>query len=83
MRNPTPVMIVGRLAVDRSYQIIGIGSGMLKDALARVLQASKIVGARAMIVHAIDTNAVSFYTQFGFARFEDSEARIAKSAAVF
>lgn len=67
--NPTPVMIVGRLAVDRQYGNRGIGSGMLKDGLNRILQASKIVGAKAAIVHAIDDDAISFYTHFGFQSF--------------
>jgi GNAT superfamily N-acetyltransferase len=67
--NPTPVMVIGRLAVDRAYQGRGMGKGLLKDALSRTLQASKVVGARALIVHAIDAEAVPFYSGFGFHQF--------------
>jgi GNAT superfamily N-acetyltransferase len=67
--NPTPVMVLGRLAVDRQFHGRGIGSGMLKDALRRILQASGIVGARAVIVHAIDDAAVPFYAGYSFKSF--------------
>ena len=44
----------------------GIGAVLLKDALLRTLQASEITGLRAMIVHAKDDAAKSFYEKFGF-----------------
>lgn len=64
-----PVMIVGRLAVDERSKGKGIGSGMLRDAFRRVLQASGVVGCRAILVHATDQAAVDFYTGHGFAEF--------------
>ncbi|MGA7674651.1 MAG: GNAT family N-acetyltransferase [Rhizomicrobium sp.] len=69
MPDPTPVMVLGRLAVDKEFQGRGIGKDMLRDALLRVLAASRIVGARALIVHAIDDEAVPFYAGFGFRSF--------------
>jgi GNAT superfamily N-acetyltransferase len=71
MPDPTPVMILGRLAVDKMYQGRSIGRDMLRDALLRVLTASRIVGARALIVHAIDDDVVPFYARFGFKPFPD------------
>ena len=53
-RHPIPVMVLARLAVDRSEQGRGLGQGLLKDALLRTLQAAEIAGLRAMIVHAKD-----------------------------
>lgn len=67
-RHPIPVMILARLAVDRAEQGLGIGQGLLKDALLRTLQAADIAGLRAMIVHAKDVNARMFYERFGFER---------------
>lgn len=67
-RHPIPVMILARLAVDRSEQGSGIGQGLLKDALLRTLQAADIAGLRAIIVHAKDSNARTFYERFGFER---------------
>ena len=74
MPDPPPVMVLGRLAVDKEFQRRGIGKDMLRDALLRVLAASRIVGARALIVHAIDDEAVPFYAGFGFKPFA-GEAR--------
>jgi predicted N-acetyltransferase YhbS len=63
---PIPVILLARLAVDKSQHGQGIGAGLLKDALLRALHASEIAGLRAMLVHAKDTAAESFYKKFGF-----------------
>jgi GNAT superfamily N-acetyltransferase len=57
------------LAVDKALQGHGIGRGLLKDALLRVTKASDLVGARAIIVHAVDQEAVPFYARYGFRQF--------------
>jgi GNAT superfamily N-acetyltransferase len=67
--DPTPVVILGRLAVDRRYKGQGFGKGLLKDALQRVVGASTTVGVRAVLVHAIDPPAVAFYVKYGFIEF--------------
>lgn len=69
MPNPVPVMVLGRMAVDRRHARKGLGAGMLRQALQRVLEASRMVGARAVVVHAIDDEAVTFYTNYGFRLF--------------
>jgi predicted N-acetyltransferase YhbS len=66
-----PLTLLGRLAVDQRFQGMNIGKGMLKDGLSRALHASTIVGSRAVIVHAIDEEAVGFYTQFGFMKYPE------------
>jgi GNAT superfamily N-acetyltransferase len=63
---PIPVAILARLAVDSSHQGRGLGAALLDDALVRVYRASEQVAVRAVIVHAVDENAVSFYERFGF-----------------
>jgi len=65
-RHPIPVMILARLAVDLKYQDKKIGSGLLKDALLRTLEASDHAGIRAIFVHAKDEKARNFYTHFDF-----------------
>ena len=65
-RHPIPVILLTRLAVDRSLQKKGIGPALLKDTLFRCAQAAKTIGARAVVVHAKDENARSFYGQFDF-----------------
>jgi GNAT superfamily N-acetyltransferase len=69
MPNPAPVMVLGRMAVDHRHKGKGLGRSMLQEALSRVLTASREVGARALVVHAIDDEAVTFYTQYGFQAF--------------
>jgi predicted N-acetyltransferase YhbS len=64
--HPVPVILLARLAVDGSEQGMGLGSGLLKDALLRALQAADIVGCRAVMVHAKDEGAKAFYQRFGF-----------------
>ena len=66
MPDPVPVMILGRLAVDKVFQGKGIGTGLLKDAVLRTLQAAEISGIRALLVHAISDAAKRFYEAYGF-----------------
>jgi GNAT superfamily N-acetyltransferase len=66
MPNEVPVVVIGRLAMDKGFQGRGIGHGLLKDALLRALNASELVGVRAIVVHAIDEEAAKFYTRIGF-----------------
>jgi GNAT superfamily N-acetyltransferase len=60
------LLLIARLAVDAGYQAIGLGADLLADALRRCAAASEIVGARAVIVHAIDEKAAAFYARHGF-----------------
>jgi GNAT superfamily N-acetyltransferase len=65
-RYPIPVMVLARLAVDKSEKGKGLGWGLLRDALARTLKASEIAGLRAVLVNAKDEHAKAFYQQYGF-----------------
>lgn len=64
--HPVPVIVLTRLAVDVAEQGKGLGKAMLKDALVRIAAAADIVGARAVLVHAIDADAAAFYRRFDF-----------------
>lgn len=65
-RHPVPIMPLARLAVSKDWQGRGVGSGLLRDAILRTLQAADIAGIRAFTVHAKDDRARSFYRHFGF-----------------
>lgn len=67
--NPTPVLVLARLAVDKRHGNKGIGSALLRDAMLRALEISKSAGVRALIVHAIDEDAIGFYARYGFQPF--------------
>ena len=66
MPDPIPVMVLGRLAVSEAYQSNGIGKGLLKDAILRVIIVAKQAGIRAFLVHAISEDAKQFYLRWGF-----------------
>jgi GNAT superfamily N-acetyltransferase len=67
MPEEVPLLLIGRLALDSAYQGQGLGTDLLIDALHRCLAAAEIAGARAVIAHAIDDDAVRFYERHGFA----------------
>ncbi|WP_337245308.1 GNAT family N-acetyltransferase [Luteimonas sp. gir] len=66
MPEPIPVVVLGRLAVDRSLQGRGIGRALVRDAALRVLQAADAIGIRGLLVHALSQDAARFYRQVGF-----------------
>jgi GNAT superfamily N-acetyltransferase len=65
--DPVPVVVLGRLAVDRVFQGQGLGHALLRDAVLRTLQAADIIGVRAILVHALSEQAKRFYEDCGFA----------------
>ena len=66
MPNPIPVAILGRLAVDKSFQGKGLGVALRQDAVVRTAQAGKILGIRGLLVHALSIEAKAFYEHHGF-----------------
>jgi len=61
--------LLGCLAVDERHQRKGIGPALLREAMQRTLEISQSAGVRALMVHAIDDEAVTFYLQYGFVTF--------------
>ena len=66
MPNPVPVILIGRLAVDRKEQGRGLGAHLLRDAIAKSVEAGELIGARAILLHAMNDNPRSFYLHFNF-----------------
>jgi GNAT superfamily N-acetyltransferase len=66
MPDPAPVILLGRLAVDRRWQVRGLATDLLADAVLRTLGAAETIGVRAMLVHAISEDAKRFYEKHGF-----------------
>jgi GNAT superfamily N-acetyltransferase len=67
MPDPVPAIVLGRLAVDSAWQGQGLGADLLHDAVLRALRASREIGARVLLCHAIDERARLFYLHHGFA----------------
>jgi GNAT superfamily N-acetyltransferase len=66
MPDSIPVVILGRLAVDRAWQGRNLGRGLFRDAAQRVVQAANTIGVRGILVHAISERARNFYLALGF-----------------
>lgn len=66
MPDPIPVVVLGRLAVDRTFARQGLGRALVKDAALRMMQAAEAVGVRGMLVHALSQEAQGFYRAVGF-----------------
>ena len=67
-----PAIMLGRLAVDRNYRGQKLGQLMLVDALKRAYIATQQIASTAVVVEAIDSNAVSFYQKYGFVNFKSN-----------
>jgi len=65
MPEPVPVAVLGRLAIEKTYQGHGLGRALFSDAGQRVLQAADIIGIRGIIVHALSPEAKAFYLALG------------------
>jgi GNAT superfamily N-acetyltransferase len=66
MTDPVPVAVLGRLAVERSFQKHGLGRALVRDAATRVVQAADLIGIRGILLHAISPEAKAFYLALGF-----------------
>lgn len=69
--DPLPCLLLGQLAVDKGWEGRGVGTGLLKHALLRCAAASRLIGGRALIVKAIDEEALAFWTRRGFLATRD------------
>lgn len=66
MPDPLPVLLLGRLAIDRRYHNRGIGSALLRDAMLRAVNVGGNAGVFAVLVHALSEQAKQFYVSRGF-----------------
>jgi len=66
MPEPIPVLVLARLAVDRSQQGRALGAALLKDAVLRTMAVERDIGVRALLAHAVNETAKAFYLRHGF-----------------
>jgi hypothetical protein len=60
-RYPQPVALLARLGVDADHEHRGLGVGLFKDVIARLLELSTDIGCRGLLVHAESSDASDFY----------------------
>lgn len=65
--DPVPCLLLGQLATDTEWAGRGIGTGLVKHALERCVQAATLIGGRALMVNAVDEGAAEFWRRRGFA----------------
>ena len=77
--NPVPCMLLGQLATDTAWAGLGIGTGLVKHALQRCVQAASLIGGRALLVNAVDGEAADFWTRRGFEPSRDDPLVLLRS----
>lgn len=71
-----PILLLARLAVDRSVQARGIGYSLMQDVLIRTVGVGNEIGLRAIVVDALDEDARRFYLRYGFEPSPIDEMRL-------
>jgi len=66
MPDPLPLLLLGRLAIDKRYPNHGLGSALLRDAMMRAVAIARDAGVFAILVHALSPDAKQFYLSRGF-----------------
>ncbi|HEY0282853.1 MAG TPA: GNAT family N-acetyltransferase [Rhizomicrobium sp.] len=79
--DPVPCLLLAQLATDLNWTGKGIGTGLLKHALMRCVAAAHLVGGRALIVKAVDAEAVDFWHRRGFIASKDDPLVLFRSMA--
>jgi ribosomal protein S18 acetylase RimI-like enzyme len=72
---PVGMVLLARLAVDRSQQGRGIGAMLLAEALRKAVAAGEVAAARLIVVDAVDEHAAAFYRRYGFVQAPENPLR--------
>lgn len=75
-----PAVLIAKLALDQSLHGAGWGPVLMADALGRVVEATRIVAARVIVLDAIDENVAGFYERLGFRRIPGSLRLVLKTS---
>jgi hypothetical protein len=67
--------------VDLRYTRLGIGTGLVRHALARTVQAAGLIGGATLIVNAIDEVAAAYWKAWGFVETKDDPLVLCRSIA--
>lgn len=67
-----PAVLLARLAVASRLQGKGLGAALVADAMVRVIDATRTVAARLVVVDALHERVTPFYEALGFRRIPGS-----------
>jgi len=79
--DPVPCLLLAQLAVDQAWNRKGVGTGLVKHALTRCVDAARLIGGRALIVNAVDEEAAAFWHRRGFIPSRDDPLVLFRSIA--
>lgn len=77
-----PAVLLARLALSTSWRGQGLGGVLVADALARVVEATRTVAARLVVVDALHERVAQFYESLGFRRVPSSLVLVQRIADV-
>ena len=70
---PVPALLLGRLAVDRRYANLGIGTSLVVHVLATAVELNQKAACRAVVVTALTRQARRWWECLGFHPFDPNE----------
>jgi ribosomal protein S18 acetylase RimI-like enzyme len=71
--DPVPALLLGRLAVDRRYANLGIGTTLTAHVLATAVELNEKAACRAVVVTALNQRARGWWERLGFRPFDPSQ----------
>ena len=71
--NPIAAILLGQLAVARTWHGRGVGASLLQDAVRQFVAAAEIVAARLLVTHPLDPAAAHFYARHGWTDLKASD----------
>ena len=75
-RMPLPTTLLGRLAVDRTWQGRGLGAALLAHALRVAVRNAESIASAVIEVDAKDEGARAFYARYGFKSLIDDRLHL-------
>lgn len=67
--DPVPALLLGRLAVDRNYTGLGVGTALATHVLATAVELNQKAACRAVVVTALSPAARTWWERLGFHPF--------------
>lgn len=74
--HPIPIVLIGRLAVDKRMRGKRLGEMLALDSFRRILAVADQLGIYAVAVEALSENVRSFYHKFGFRELLDDKLHL-------
>jgi predicted N-acetyltransferase YhbS len=68
--DPVPALLLGRLAVDKRYAGLGIGTTLAVHVLATAAELNQKAACRAVVVTALHQSARTWWERLGFRPFD-------------